>query len=124
MATRSKIAVLTMLVMLAAALASSTSASAQQQVIKNLRVTPGPGSLALHWGIDRPAELAGFRVRWRAVSPLDRSLDEPLRLLASPWSEPVELSPRARATTQSPACRPNLMKSRCARSWPAVLAGR
>ncbi len=98
MATRSKIALLVMLVIVVA-LASSTSASAQQQVVKNLRITPGPGSLALRWGINRPAELAGFRVRWRAVSPLDRSLDESLRLIASPWSEPVELSPRARHYT-------------------------
>jgi hypothetical protein len=99
MATRSKIALLAMLAMLAVALASSTSASALPQVTKNLRITPAPGSLALRWGISRPAELAGFRVRWRAISPLDRSLEEPLRLLALPWSEPVELSPRARHYT-------------------------
>jgi hypothetical protein len=100
MATRSKIAALAMLVMLAAALAGSSPASAQQQITKNLRITPGPGSLALRWGVNRPAaELAGFRVRWRAVSPLDRSLDEPLRLLSLTWSAPVELSPRARHYT-------------------------
>src|SRR5437762_1700185 len=54
----------------------------------NLRLVPGVGSLSVRWGVDGTKELAGFRVRWRAVSSIAR-----------PWSPPVKLSAARRGIT-------------------------
>jgi hypothetical protein len=88
------------LAVLATALAISASASAARQaLVTNLRITPGPGSLALRWGVSRHAPVSGFRIRWRAAVPLGGLLDESLQPLALSWSTPVETKAGARRYT-------------------------
>jgi hypothetical protein len=97
--TRSKSVGLATFVGLTVALIASSSASAQQQeVVRNLRITPGAGSLGLRWSATRSRAL-GFLIRYRALGPRDLSLEEPLRPLASAWSAPVELPAQARRYT-------------------------
>jgi hypothetical protein len=93
-----KIALVGPLVALALALSASASASAEPAV-RNLRITPGHGSLVLHWNATHRADIDGFRIRWRAIAPFDRSTGEASRLLAVPWSTPVELRGGARRYT-------------------------
>ncbi len=78
---------------------SAPASAAQQPAVTNLRITPGPGSLALRWGVSSQAAVSGFRIRWRAVAPLGSLLDEPLLPLALPWSTPVETKAGARRYT-------------------------
>ena len=93
-----RIALVGPLVALALALTASASASAEP-AIRNLRITPGQGSLALHWNVTHQADIDGLRIRWRAIAPFDRSSGEASRLLALPWSTPVELRGGARRYT-------------------------
>src|ERR1700759_3339363 len=75
----------------------ASAASAQQPTPSNLRITPGAGSLSVRWGVTNRAELAGFRLRVRAVSS-SSVLQEGavLQPLAMPWNAPIELPARAR----------------------------
>jgi hypothetical protein len=78
---------------------SAPASAAQQAAVTNLRITPGPGSLALRWGVSSHAAVSGFRIRWRAVAPLGSLLEEPVLSLALPWSTPVETKAGARRYT-------------------------
>jgi hypothetical protein len=75
---------------LGCALISAGAAPALASVPKpvNLTVTPGPGSLQLRWQVTTTADLGGFRVRWRPVSPS-----------GEPWEGPVERGATARGYT-------------------------
>jgi hypothetical protein len=84
---------------LCAVLVTASGASAapsQQPTPSNLRITPGAGSLSVRWGVTNRAELAGFRLRVRAVPSSVLQEGTTLQPITMPWNAPIELPARAR----------------------------
>ncbi len=68
------------------AVASAAQRSPSRAAPNDLLLSPGLNSLTASWGVTNTSSLAGFRVRWRALTTPKR-----------PWGKPVDVGPSARS---------------------------